>query len=351
MPKSLGQLILSANLKTIAFIGLAKNAGKTTALNKASAEIAAAGSEIAVLSYGLDGEKRDYVTRKEKPAVVIPQGGYFVTAEEALLTHKTQAQEISSTDIITPRGKVKVYQAVDNKLEVELTGINRTSDLKKARAILEPYCDFILIDGALDRKSSGLPEISAAIIVSTGAVLGSNVKKVADKTALELTFLKLAGLKEDSRRKEFSKLITRARQENFAGWLIDEVQQHKFTSQLSLNLAQELKELISQGNNYKFLLLAGAFTDELAKVLISRNNTKKMTVVIKDSTKIFLSARNFRLLQKKEITVKVVSPLKVLAITVNPHNPEGRNLASEELMAALKRLKLKLPLINVCKSN
>ena len=62
---------LSKEYKTISIVGMAKNAGKTTALNFLIEEAMDEGVRLGITSTGRDGESTDLVTETEKPRVYL----------------------------------------------------------------------------------------------------------------------------------------------------------------------------------------------------------------------------------------------------------------------------------------
>ena len=65
---------LSNKYKTLSIVGMAKNAGKTTALNFLIEEAMDEGIVLGITSTGRDGETQDLVTGTEKPRVYLDQG-------------------------------------------------------------------------------------------------------------------------------------------------------------------------------------------------------------------------------------------------------------------------------------
>jgi uncharacterized NAD-dependent epimerase/dehydratase family protein len=65
---------LKHKYKTVSIIGMAKNAGKTTALNYLIEEAMDDGVVLGVTSTGRDGESTDLVTGTDKPRVFLDAG-------------------------------------------------------------------------------------------------------------------------------------------------------------------------------------------------------------------------------------------------------------------------------------
>ena len=64
---------LSTKYKTLSIVGMAKNAGKTTALNYLIEEAMDEGIRLGITSIGRDGETQDLVTGTEKPRIYLDQ--------------------------------------------------------------------------------------------------------------------------------------------------------------------------------------------------------------------------------------------------------------------------------------
>ena len=62
---------LSQKYKTVSIVGMAKNAGKTTALNYLIEEAMDEGIVLGITSTGRDGESTDLVTGTDKPRVFL----------------------------------------------------------------------------------------------------------------------------------------------------------------------------------------------------------------------------------------------------------------------------------------
>ena len=62
---------LSTRYKTISIVGMAKNAGKTTALNYLIEEAEDESIRLGITSTGRDGETTDLVTNTDKPRVYL----------------------------------------------------------------------------------------------------------------------------------------------------------------------------------------------------------------------------------------------------------------------------------------
>jgi len=76
------EIIKQKNYKTISIIGLAKNAGKTVALNYLIDEANKFNVITGITSTGRDGESIDLVTKTQKPTIFVTEGMYVATAKK-----------------------------------------------------------------------------------------------------------------------------------------------------------------------------------------------------------------------------------------------------------------------------
>ena len=347
----------STDIKVISLIGLAKNAGKTVAFNQLVSELAHEGYQLGLVSFGRDGEEVDAVTNKEKPRITIPSGAFFVTAENVKADLESEFQIYKTTDITTTLGRVNIYKNTSyfNK-EIELAGVNRISNLEKIKEFLADKIEYLIVDGALDRKSSSLPGLSDKTILATGAVLAPDISGVIEKTSLAVNKLLLPRIQSNSERNIYQNLIndkTNNNQKLPGGWLvayevtsrnnnleIKKIIELKSDSSLGISkeLDKKMNSIPSDQKISKTLILSGALTDSLGQKLSEDDKFRNFKVVIQDGTRVFLKKRYLSLLKRNQVKVEVLKKINLAAITVNPHNPEGRDLDSKKIREELKRL-------------
>lgn len=368
MPRKLIDEILLKNkaggIKVISLIGLAKNAGKTTAFNQLVSELAHEGYQLGLISFGRDGEEVDAVTNKEKPKISIPSETFFVTAENVKADLESKFQVYKTTDISTTLGRVNIYKNTSyfNK-EVELAGVNRISNLEKIKNFLANKIEYLIVDGALDRKSSSLPGLSDKTILATGAVLAPDIEGVIAKTSLAVKKLLLPQVQSEKERDIYQNLIN----DNLnnkkipGGWLIEfkglsrdnnfEIKKViELKSDSSLGISRELDRKLNKISldqpTSKTLILSGALTDSLGRKLLD-NKLKNFKIIIQDGTRVFLQNRYLTTLRRNQVNIEVIKEINLAAITVNPHNPEGRDLDSDKLRKELKDLFPEIPVYDV----
>src|SRR6056297_1678458 len=319
MENKLFESLINKNKKVISIVGLAKNTGKTETLNYLTKNLYENNLKMGLISYGRDGEDIDLITGKKKPPVNVYPGSFFVTSSRALRGNDLDYKKIKNTGIKTTMGEVNLYQSY-GKGVVQLVGINRISQLLLVKSLIESHVDYILIDGALDRKSSALPRLSEAMILSTGAVIGENLEDVISKTGYELKKLMIDTLEN---KDHLLKLQSYENNKVSILWT-KEKGIIELNSPTSLMLINDVIEYIKKNNinKIKYIFINGAFTDTVAKKIVNLkyNNFK---LIISDSTKLFLNEMSFNLLTKNNIQINVLYPLNIIGLTINPYNPEG----------------------------
>lgn len=174
---------LSTKYKTLSIVGMAKNAGKTTALNYLIEEADDEGIRLGITSTGRDGETQDLVTGTEKPKVYLYEDTVVSVPTQLYDLADAGLEIVKKSDYRTSIGDLLLCRVADSGY-VQIAGPVATAHTKKmCQEMFEMGCELILIDGAIDRKSIASPETSDAIILSTGAVLSRNLKKVIEDTA------------------------------------------------------------------------------------------------------------------------------------------------------------------------
>jgi len=168
--------------KTIALIGMAKNAGKTTALNRLINDFSQSGFSMALTSIGRDGEELDLVTATAKPGIYVPSGSVIVTTEGLLAYCDTTLEILSVTDIGTPVGRVVIIRALSDGF-VQIGGPSTVSRMAEVVNVASVSgADKIIIDGAISRKSTAAPVLAEAVVLCTGASLSSDMDSVINET-------------------------------------------------------------------------------------------------------------------------------------------------------------------------
>ena len=331
---------LSTKYKTLSIVGMAKNAGKTTALNYLIEEAIDEGIVLGVTSTGRDGESQDLVTGTEKPRVYLEED--MLVAVPTLLYDLADAglEVIKKTKYSTAIGELLICRVKDaGYVQVAGPVINAEQKLL-CQDMMQLGCSLILIDGAIDRKSIASPETSDAIILSTGAVLSRKMNKVVEETAHVVNLYRTPELEEGIIRD----VIT---QNNFDDKIMlvnEDGKIRKMNLITELGAAKEINGAIDEDTRY--IYIPGAFTNSVISD-ISLKNLKQVQFVLKDPTKIFVNAMDWGLFRKKGFRVSVLKNIEIAAITVNPWAPAGYTFDNRFLLEEMQKAIPDIPIIDV----
>jgi len=326
--------------KVISIIGLAKNVSKTTTLNYLISNLTEK-YKLGLTSIGRDGEKYDVITELPKPQIYVKKGTYVVTAQQCLEDSKIKFESIKKTGFNTPLGEVMILKVLSEGY-IELAGPSINKHLLIICSELRNLgCDLILVDGAFDRRAYATPLISDATILSTGASVSRNMKEVIDLT---IHTIKLLNLEQETNLEivELSKNVLKKSKVS----IID-----KAYSVNSLNVATALdaaEEIIQNlKDDSQYVLINGAVTDKLLEDLMkSTQKYKGITFIVEDGTKLFLSQNTTKKFLKKGGILKVLNPINIIAITINPTSPYGYKFDKDKFLKSLQE-ELKIPVYNL----
>ena len=287
----------------VAMLGMCKNAGKTTALNRLIREYADINKNIAVTSIGRDGESIDLVTGTSKPRIYIHEGTLVATAADLLRYTDVTREILDVTDIMTPLGKVVVFMAKSGGY-VQLAGPSIVSEMNRLRNQLQNYgAETVLIDGAINRRTPASGAIDGACVLSTGASLNPDMDTVISETKYVCELLTLP-------------------------------QSPTITNDLSHTETSEIA-------------ISGAFTDSMAKAMLQNGTLLDDSIItLEDATKIMLSRETYNRLRSRHISFHVNRNTKLAAITINPVSAGGWQFDANAFLEEMQKT-TPIPVINV----
>jgi hypothetical protein len=326
--------------KVISIIGLAKNVSKTTTLNYIIRNI---GEQITLglTSIGRDGEKYDVITELPKPQIFVKQGTYIVTAQQCYEDSPIKFEIIKKTEFNTPLGQVMILKALSEGY-IELAGPSINKHLIKICSELKNLgCDLILVDGAFDRRAYATPLISDATILSSGASVSRNMKEVIDLTIYTIELLNL----EQEKNPEIEKLPRDILKKSKVSIIDKNYNVNSLNVVTALDAAQDIG--VNLDDDSQYVIIYGAVTDKLLEDLMkSTQKYKGVTFIVEDGTKLFLSQKTTNKFLKKGGILKVLNPINIIAITINPTSPYGYEFDKDKFLKSLQE-KLKIPVYNL----
>lgn len=323
--------------KTISIIGMEKNTGKTTTLNFIINVVK--DRKLALTSVGRDGEEEDIVTFTHKPRIYVQEGTLVATAKNVLLKSDVGFEILEVLNIGTPMGDIVIAKSITAGF-VEIAGPATKNQIKEVIYRLKFYgADFILVDGALSRKSFAAPTITEAAVMCTGAAFSEKVKLLCEETLNFMSFLRLPKASE-----EVSKLYEKVMEHSRLAFIYENCIK-KSKVETAISSYEEVISNYSKELNYVFI--KGILTDNfILKLLASNFVFKKIIFVVEDGTKIFVKKSTYDRFILKGGSIKATQSINVVGISVNPWSPSGYVLNYEEIYNMFKS-KIDVPIFNV----
>ncbi len=306
---ALHDLVAGSGCRSLAVIGLVKNAGKTTVVN---ALLAADARCLGLTSLGLDGERTDHLTGLAKPRISPPPGTLVATTRGSLQRSHCELEVVEELPFHTPLGRVVIGRSEGG--EVEVSGPTTLAELSSTVARLQALgAAQVLVDGAINRIGSASPRVSDGLVLATGGMVGDTLDDVVETTAAAVEMLTLPA-PDDGTRALLQPYIADGRR----AVCVDE---HGHAEPL------ELHSVVGEGVTVarrvdrlgaRLLYVGGAltqeFVDDLVRVLPPR---RALRLVVRDPTVLVLPPVGVARLLRRGVAVEVLTPLRLLAVTAN----------------------------------
>ena len=333
--KTLSELV--SPYESVSFIGMCKNAGKTTTFNRLIRELREQNITFAATSVGRDGESTDLVTTTVKPGIYVYKDTIVATAADLLKYCDTTKEFLRTTGIHTPMGEIIIFRALSDGF-VQVAGPSMTTQLAEISKDFQTCgVDKILIDGALGRKSLCSKKVSQSTILCTGASYHKSMRQVVRDTAFVCELLQLPQTKVEVENE------------------IWEQNQFKYLpvhagESLSLPTERLTPEKIwrrGQNNPPEYIVVQGGLTDAMVKTLVMSNaDLRDKKMVLRDGSKILLSGDTYDKLRLKGLSFEVADAIRLLAVTINPFSAYGFHFDKDEFMEQMSAA-IRVPVINV----
>ncbi len=313
---------------SLAVVGMAKNAGKTVTINYLLAQAAIHGIRTGLTSTGLDGETTDSLYLLPKPEITLSAGSLLATARGSLSQGSARLELLRGTRLVNPLGEI-VIARVRREGTVEVSGPETCSDLAKVISLMSGEVDLVLVDGALDRVAASAPSVTGGAVLATGAVVAGNVEGVVRETVYQARLLMLPPCR--SLNVDEKNLIE---QGGIAVSSADGLEILPLETAVDGPL-----EILDYLTPQCKLLLGGAFTDELAQLLLGASRRLgELSVVVRDGTRVFVGSRLWQQLERSSVDVLVMEAINLMAVAVNPVDVRGRQLPGDKLISILSQL-------------
>lgn len=333
------KLLEEHNYRAVAIVGMTKNVGKTVTLNYLVKKYEEQGYCLGLVSAGYDGERFDRLTLEEKPRIYTPQGAFLATAKACYDAAEAQLELIEETNLSTPLGPVYLARVKESGL-VEMAGPGSVSGLRKLLdKMISLGAERVLVDGAINRIASASPDLTGGIILATGAALGPTMDDVIKKTVIRKALLETTPVDD----RQLHQVASRGLSEGDAAIInknasdSDQYEVKPVNAEIPLLAARKALEQYSRET--EAIAYGGALVDS------TMNNILKLeppypAVIVKDATKIFISAESYNRYTSRGGKLQVLKQLSLVAVTLNPTDPGGRGydprMFLESMQEALK---------------
>ncbi|HEX4441870.1 MAG TPA: hypothetical protein VH854_17485 [Thermoanaerobaculia bacterium] len=278
---SLTDLVAGSGARRVAFLGLAKNVGKTTALLSVLSELARRGVRAGTTSAGRDGEEFDAITGEPKPRFRIAAGQLVASAASTFEAASFATRELATLPFATRFGPIQIRRA-EGDGELEVIGPSTTSQLAATAAALEEAgAERLLIDGAVGRRAFAGARVSDGVVLSVGMAVARTLEAVAS----------------------------------------------------AARAAAELVRLGSPGEGAPIRAHAGALTDD---ALHAAPPHPGEALVVEDFTCVFLSPAARRALEESGVILAVRRPARLIAATSNPTAPARPPLPARRVFETIR---------------
>ena len=309
---------LIAGAPAVAMLGLCKNAGKTTAMNRMIRELAEAGRpRVAMTSIGRDGESRDLVTGTEKPPIWIYEGMLAATATQLLPVCDASRELLELTGLHTSLGEVAVFRARSDGF-VQLAGPAMVEQLGLLRRKRNEYgAECVLIDGALSRRSPAAAAADGVCILSAGASLDRDLERVVAETAYAARLLCLP--------KEAAPGAAKDRLTLFL--------EHEAPEGRGFSDFPALIDALRRARRPGTVLLTGGFSEAQARALLQSGAAGEgLRLLTEDGSRLLLRRETFEALKRRGLRFAVLRGARLAAVTVNPVSAGGWRFDADELL-------------------
>jgi hypothetical protein len=264
--RALADTLAASGASRVAFLGLAKNVGKTTTLVAALEELYRLGLAAGVTSAGRDGESVDAITGEPKPRFRVWPGQWIASASSTYASATFAASLVERLPFATRFGDVEVRRA-EGEGEIEMIGPSTASQMRATgESLRRAGAGIVLVDGAIGRRAFAGARIADGVVLAVGLAAGSDAAAALSSARSAVEFIRLDAPPPDA----------------------------------PLRAAE------------------GALTDRTVRELAPRRGE---TLVADDFASVFLSLEERRRLREAGVGLAVRRRARLLAITVNPTAP------------------------------
>lgn len=302
---------------TISIIGMCKNAGKTTVLNK-MLSLFDEDTTLGITSIGMDGETVDIVTSTKKPEIYVRANTLVATAANLVKFCDITKEILATTGMLTPMGEVAVIRAMSDGY-VRIGGPSMTEQLILLNDILIGQgANKVFIDGALSRRSLSAPLVSEATILCAGASYSPDISALVADTA------------------HICELLLLDRSERFKHGFDKHIALYTGDNGIIFPNETALCDVLRKNPGAAAIFLKGAVTDAMLKpLLMSGIKLNGMELCAEDASKFLISSGTADKMKKKGIRLTVLRTINLIGVAVNPFSAYGMGFNASELLSRM----------------
>ncbi len=315
----------------MAFVGLAKNTGKTEAMVALIRELSSQGRELAITSIGRDGEEFDAIQpRITKPPIRCPAGTLVATAAPLLRRSGAKHAVLARTGVRTPLGEVQIAR-LEQSAKVEVAG---PSSSEQITAVVEEMlalgADQAIIDGSIDRRAAAAPGVADAVIMATGAVLAEDIEGVVSHTGRAVEMISLPEV-TDERLRDLAEGAT-GESVVAEGESVRRLPSHFALTAQAGQLPEGLRP--SDGRE-QTLVVSGVLPEHLLEALLPGRRQNQLRVVAPSPTNVFIHVHSPEWYRQRGVHLEVLDQVELSALTVNPQAPLSHSFDSTSLRTTI----------------
>jgi hypothetical protein len=328
----------------VAFVGLAKNTGKTVSLVTLIRELSTLGRQLAITSIGRDGEEFDAIQpRITKPPIRCPAGTLVATAAPLLRRTGARHEVLGRTGVRTPLGEVQIARLRESA-KVEVAGPSSSAEIRSVvDEMLALGADQAIVDGSIDRRAAAAPDVADAVIMATGAVLDEEIEGVVSHTGRAVEMISLPAVADRWLRD----LAEGAKGQSVlaAG---ETVQPLPARFALTAEAGRLPDDLRRTGERETTLVLGGVVPEHLLEALLPGRRRNRLRVIASSPTNVFIRSHSPEWYRRRGLDLEVLKQVKLTALTVNPQAPLSHRFDSTRLRQTIEAvLPRGLPVIDV----
>lgn len=331
VPGLLEHLLNGPSRRRVGVIGLSKNAGKTVTFNHLVREATTQGVPLGLISTGRDGEQQDAITELPKPRIWAPVGTWLATAAGALPAATAQLTTVRELPIQTRFGPMLIGQ-VTAEGEVLLIGPGSKRRITEALGALEGLgAQLCLVDGSFDRIAAASPEVTGQVVLAAGAAYSTSMEETVTQVRHVLDIFDLPAVLPAIEAK-----VNEAAEQGPVSvvTLGGTVTPVPVTSALA-DPEPIVRAALDKQAYGAYLVINGALSDRLVTALL-KQRARTVGLVVSDATHVLVERSLWRRWRRQGGPVYVRRPIRLVAVTINPHSPVGEDYDPQAFFQAVR---------------